>query len=87
MICHRSERAWPGALTSCCQNWVRRSALPNAPSFSTHIARGRIRSAPAVVTVGYTSDTTMKLSGLRNPGQVSCAEFAPACRLLVVCVQ
>ena len=44
--------ASPGASTSCCQKCVRRSALPKAPSFSTHIAEGRMRSAPALLTVG-----------------------------------
>ena len=52
MSCQRSERASPGASTSWCQKWVRRSALPYAPSFSTHIAAGRIRSAAIAVTVG-----------------------------------
>ena len=35
-----------------CQNCVLRSALPYAPSFSTHIAVGSTRSAASVVTVG-----------------------------------
>ena len=50
--CHRSDRASPGASTSWCQKWVRRSAFPYAPSFSTHIAVGRMRSAAIAVTVG-----------------------------------
>jgi hypothetical protein len=52
MYCHRSDFASPGALTCWRQNWVRRSALPKAPSFSVHMAEGRIRSAASADTVG-----------------------------------
>ena len=50
--CQRSDFASPGAFTNWCQNCVRRSALPKAPSFSTHMALGRIRSAAWAETVG-----------------------------------
>jgi hypothetical protein len=63
----QSDLASPGALTCWRQNWVRRSALPNAPSFSIHMADGKYQVG-MTVTRGVASDTTMKLSGLRQPG-------------------
>ncbi|MCY1452356.1 hypothetical protein D9M71_692690 [compost metagenome] len=51
------------------------------------MALGRIRSAAWAETVGYTSETITKFSGLRQPGSTSCMMLGPACMLLLAWVQ
>ncbi len=67
MICQSSGRQPLGGSASWSQCWVRRSLLPKKPSRSTHMALGSTTSARAVVSVGYTSETTMKRPSLRAP--------------------
>ena len=62
MNAHRSHLASPGGSTAFSNTAVRRSALPNWPSRSTHMATGSTTSAYCVDRVGYTSLTTMNVS-------------------------
>ena len=62
MNVQRSHLASPGASTAFSKTAVRRSALPNWPSRSTHSATGNTTSAYCVDRVGYTSLTTMNVS-------------------------
>ena len=52
MMTHRSHFASPGGSTAFSNTAVRRSALPNWPSRSTHMATGNTTSAYFVDRVG-----------------------------------